>query len=89
MKLAVIKEADVIIAVSPSGGQSTTVQGKPVNRDVAPFTGIAPLPRQKLFAVDVPDQVARRIFAADRSESIEDLLRSYPLADDAAGKRKK
>jgi hypothetical protein len=87
MKLSVVKEAGVIIAVSPSGDRSTTVQGKSANRDVAPFTGIAPLPQQKLFAVDVPDHVARRIFAADRSESIDDLLRSYPLTEDAGPRR--
>ena len=81
MKLSIIKKAGVVIAVSPFEDEIGTTRGKSVDGR-ATLTGIAPLPGQELFTLDAPDDVAHRLFAADSSENVEELLRSYPLAKD-------
>ena len=73
MRLIVIEDADGnIVAWSPDCGAR-----EPAPRGAGPtHTGIAPLPGQKMFSIDVPEDTVARMLTDETQ-----LLRTYPRTE--------
>jgi hypothetical protein len=78
MKLSIIKEGKVVVAVAPNKDHSLE---ETKSSEAAPFTGIAPLKGQKLFELDVHKDLAHSLLSADNSETVEKLLRGHRLVE--------